>query len=123
MGPEAALVSARLAAQGGGRVLDGYGEKVRDSMYVQVSVRSKLDEFLGPGHTPARPGVWARVGAALHLPAARARKRAEREADEAARLIEAAPAVALRDLVGRAAEIKEGEVTLAALPVYCVPDA
>jgi hypothetical protein len=65
MGPEAALLSARLAASLPTRAYRDLELPGEGSMYVEAIVEARLAERRRPALRSPRPGVWARVWGAL----------------------------------------------------------
>lgn len=137
MGPEAALLSQRLGRFPRDEQSRGAYERAKGSVYVEVAVRSKLDEFLGPGHSAPAPGVWARMRAAWRAPAARTAPGTRSEQRDArggpfgeaslgvrgvAGSIAAAPIAVKADSKNdRRARYGEADLTLASLPLYRRP--
>lgn len=117
MGPEGALLNGRF---GRARPEDWHSEayeRAKDSVYVEVAVRSKLDEFLGPGHSAPAPGVWAKMRAAWRAPSPRA-------VPGPAGSVAAAPIVAKAEAkAGALARSHDANDLLAALPLRRDPRA
>jgi len=113
MGPEAALVSARIADL---RALGGYvGPRTvaMGPMYAEVAARVHLEPFEAPQAPAREPGVWARIlGALRHSPA----KRAEPRPDWT---VAAAPIVE-KGVPGREPAEELGAALLAGLPLLAM---
>ncbi len=70
-GPEALLLSARLAEHRATRLYAGLEMPNESSMYVEFCVQSQRPRPAGLPRAASRRGVWARFSAALHRAAGR----------------------------------------------------
>lgn len=111
MGPEAALLSARLADYRVTKVRGEFGSACRDPMCVAAAVQMHWEDAARGGRYLPRPGVRARLRLALRLFPGRTRPRAE-----PALPISAAPIAELKEF-DRAAERDEDTVSIAFLPL------
>lgn len=132
MGPEAAILSQRLAGSSSRREFRNLETPRENPLYVEAAVQAQLREFLGVGEPSRSQGVWTRLRAALRLDAGRDARRSEvaprgggarpsarapAVAQESVRSISAVPIVRL-DTIEPGRVMDGGASPLAALPIY-----